>query len=111
MKDSPLILCCCSGGKVRSVATRYLLEDEYGFGCCLNTGLDKNAETHTDRLCEWAQIILVVGEATLLEKIPEAHRHKVCHFDIGPDVWGSYHKPELLARIRPFIQGMLDSKR
>lgn len=98
------ILCCCAGGKVRSVAVKYLLEDSYGYEDVIATGLERNTDETRRMLFNWSQKIIVVGERDLFLKLPIKHLPKAVHFDVGPDVWDQYGHQDLLGRVAPMLE-------
>lgn len=99
------ILCCCSGGKVRSVAAKYLLEDEFGYSRVLTCGLDKTHPDVLDMLIDWADYVIVVGEQRLMDKLMEIQPiGQYIHINVGEDTYGHYGHPKLLEQVRPRIR-------
>lgn len=96
-------LCVCAGGRVRSVAARFILTDYYRHDA-LAVGLDKNNILTVNMLCDWADNIFVL-DAALMPVLKEAlydesNDSKIKLIDVGPDVWGSEssrHLRELVA--------------
>jgi predicted protein tyrosine phosphatase len=97
------VLCCCAGGKVRSVAAKYVLEDEHQLPNVLVAGLEKNGPETLDMLFRWADHILVVGDTDLLERVPELFRSKRVFLGVGKDRWGHYDHADLLRVLRRLI--------
>lgn len=106
MKLADRILCCCSGGKVRSIAAKYLLEDYLDCTDVLAVGLNKAAPVTLEMLCSWSQHILVCGQKKLTKLVPADYRGKVIHLDIGADVWGTCYHPKLLRKLEPMLKGL-----
>ncbi len=107
MKRTDRVLCCCSGGQVRSVGCRYLLCDAWGMQKVLACGLDKNDAETLEMLFRWADVILVVGEQRLADKIPAEHRAKMYHLDIGLDTYRNCFSRELHDKLAPKLQALL----
>ncbi len=101
MKLTDKVLCCCAGGKVRSVGTRYILEDTYYMRNVLAAGLEKHSPETLDMLFNWADIIIVSGEKDLTKHV--THKDKLIHLDIGLDVWGHYGHPKLNEKLKPLV--------
>jgi hypothetical protein len=59
-------------------------------------GWEKNEEATKEMLFEWADIIIVVEEYILNEKIPEKYKYKTKLYNIGVDRWGLALHPGLL---------------
>ncbi|MBN9520849.1 hypothetical protein J0H58_20400 [bacterium] len=100
-------LCCCQGGKVRSVAAKYILNDELGQRAVLTVGLEKTDESTVNMLCEWAELVLVVATPEVALLVPAAHWDKVVLLDVGPDVYGRYNHPSLLKKVRPLVEAVV----
>ena len=95
------ILCICHGGRVRSVALRYILTDHLGFTDTLAAGLTKNSPETISILCEWADTIFL-----LVDDKPdflEAHQDKIRYLDIGPDIWGSPNDIGLIQKLKQLL--------
>jgi hypothetical protein len=80
------ILCVCHGGRVRSVALRHILIDQFGHDV-LACGAAKQSTETMAMLCRWAEAILLL-EPGYVEAVPPEFRHKSQVLDVGPDTWG-----------------------
>ena len=107
LKKADKVLCCCAGGKVRSVSAKYVLEDRLGFRRVLSVGLEKLGPEDLEVLFAWADRVLVVGEEALVKKIPPQWGAKVLHVDVGPDVYFTYFNPALMARVGPELDRLV----
>lgn len=88
-------LCVCAGGRVRSVAARFVLIDHYGHDA-LACGIEKNTTQTIGMLIDWADTVWVLDSALLqfVYDLAEAaavrgHLAKIKLIDVGPDTWGS----------------------
>lgn len=84
-------LCVCAGGRVRSVAARFILTDVYGHDA-LSCGIDKNSLFTLSTLFNWADIIWVLDTEVLAfikRNWGEAAIAKIKLINVGPDQWGS----------------------
>jgi predicted protein tyrosine phosphatase len=86
-------LCVCAGGRVRSVAMRFILTDKYGCDA-LACGIEKNSPQTIAMLAEWAEVIFAM-EPRFVAAIPRGHAHKIRVVDVGEDRWGTDRDPEL----------------
>lgn len=99
----PRVLFLCRGGRVRSVAMRYVATDDYGLDA-LAAGLTNNSRPTLDMLFSWADIVVVCSSNLLVTEVPlEWDRAKIVLCDLGPDRWGSAEHPDLLARCRQLL--------
>lgn len=98
-------LCVCQGGRVRSVALRYLLTDTYKHDA-LACGVEKNSPDTLLMLCEWADIIFVLDKR-ILGLLPNLYSDKVKMIDVGPDKWGSETNSELRAILSSKLKELL----
>jgi predicted protein tyrosine phosphatase len=105
MKPDDKIVCICRGGQVRSVAARHILADRYGFKKVLSCGWEKNDSDTVQMLCDWADYILIVGSTMHWRFSTPLPKTKL--IDIGPDIWGSYNHPDLLAKLESKIKELL----
>jgi hypothetical protein len=105
------VVCVCRGGQVRSVCTRYLLSDRFGFRKVLACGWEKNDQETVDMLCEWADVVLLLRDAS--ECVPLCPRldQKLVTVFIGLDVWGRYNHPDLVNKLLPIVEALVDEKR
>lgn len=103
------VVCICRGGQVRSVAARYILADHFGFRKVLACGWEKNDEETVRMLCEWADVVLVVGSADswVLNSSLVPPPNKTVLINIGEDRWGRYNHPDLVGVLRPKIEELL----
>lgn len=104
------IVCCCAGGKVRSVATKFILEDMYGFKDVLTCGLEKASDELKEMLFSWADVIFIVGEVGLFDKFPTKFLNKVKSLPVGEDVWGFYGHKDLINKLLPMIKEFIREK-
>lgn len=99
------VLCICRNGQVRSVATRYLLSHLFGFRRVIACGWALNDDQTLNELCEWADVILVVGRASDWDlKTP---KDKTINIEVGADVWGWYDHPVLIRAILPKLEALV----
>ena len=101
------VVCICRGGQVRSVAARYVLADKFGFRKVLACGWEKNDNETVTMLCEWADVIFVVGSAHSWNIPAEQFRHKAYMLNVGPDRWGHYGNQELVDILTPMIENLV----
>ncbi len=106
MNKNNRVVCFCSGGKVRSVSAKYILEDKYGYQSVLTGGLEKLNDDTINMLCRWAEFILVVGEERLANLVPQEYAAKMRHLNIGLDTYGQYGKRDLLDKLIPLLEGL-----
>lgn len=92
------ILCLCSGGKVRSVAASFYIQDALGHEC-LAAGVDKASPETLDYLCRWADLVLY-AEEPLKKFVPEVHHSKTRLLPVGPDVWHYLPPTSLIQKIK-----------
>lgn len=104
LNEQTKILCCCSGGKVRSIGAKFVLEDVYGFKNILTAGLDKTHPETLNMLFDWAEVILIVGETDLMNKISNP---KAIHLDVGVDRFGCYNNADLYKLLRQMIRKLI----
>jgi len=95
-------LCVCEGGNVRSHALAYVLHDLLGQEA-VACGWRRVSAESLDHFCEWADFVVVMQEI-FVERIPERYRKKVRVLDVGPDRFGIYIHPELLAFVKGAAQ-------
>lgn len=103
------VLCVCRGGQVRSVAARSVLHNHFGFRKVIAAGWETNDEVTIDSLCGWADAVVIVGrgadwKASGLVSTPV---NKTLYVEVGPDVWGRYDHPELLATLLPKLKALM----
>lgn len=99
------VVCICRGGQVRSVATRYILADRFGFRRVLVCGWEKNDKETVEMLCRWADAVVVVGSTGNWWHTPDPmFEDKTHRLNIGEDRWGVYNHPELVALLTPLIE-------
>lgn len=103
-------LCCCSGGKVRSVAAKYILNDRHGLKGVLAVGLDKTDADTLAMLFDWADVILVVGEGGLVGKVPAGWQSKVRHLDVGEDTYHNYANGKLNEKLGCLLSPLVVSR-
>lgn len=100
-------LCVCAGGRVRSVAARFILTDCYGHDA-LACGIEKNTTATNYMLIDWADTVWVLDKALLkfVEDLAAAHGHstKVKLIDVGPDQWGSENNRTLRTYVKALIE-------
>lgn len=90
------ILCLCSGGNIRSVATSYLLKHTRAGHDVLAAGVHTSSKETLEMLCNWAETILICGNH-LAGMVPGPYQSKIRQLGIGEDIWGAASlKPELL---------------
>ena len=99
------VVCICRGGQVRSVAARNVLADQHHFKKVLACGWEKNDRSTVKMLCDWSDVVLVVGSASLWNL--DVPSEKTVKIDIGPDRWGDYRHPELQNILTTIIKGLL----
>ena len=108
IRGTDKVVCCCSWGQVRSVATRKILFEKYGMDNVLACGIDRNGTETLDMLFAWADVIVVAGEQRLADKVPSQWFHKLIHFDIGEDRWGNAFSESLANRLMPMVKQVID---
>ncbi len=100
------MLCVCRGGQVRSVATRFLLNDLFGFRKVICAGWEKNDPVTLREMCDWAQVVIVVGRPNMWNLNTPVH--KTINIEIGPDVYGHYQHPRLLELLVPKLTEIVE---
>ena len=100
------VLCVCAGGRVRSVAMRYVLTEQYGADA-IACGVEKNSPATITALCRWADIILV-AEPGMVAKLPRSDSGRARSVNLGPDVWGSESHPDLRAKAASVIERIVE---
>lgn len=98
------VLCICRRGQVRSVAVRFILTT-LGFKKVIACGWESNDGETVEELCEWADVVLVVGRPSDW-KIPTPPE-KTVMVEVGEDVWGRYDHPKLLAALARELREIL----
>ena len=93
-------LCVCQYGHSRSVALCRVLHSR-GIGA-VAVGVGTNGGAIAP-LAEWADVIAVLQPA-FASHVPEAHRHKIADFDVGPDRWSNPYNQELLDILREKVE-------
>jgi predicted protein tyrosine phosphatase len=101
------VLCCCSGGQVRSVAARKVLCDDFGLKAVLACGLEKNDPDTLRMLFNWADVVIVVGENHLFRLVPEEFLAKAVHLSIGGDRWGNCFDPNLNRLLKALLKSLV----
>ena len=96
------ILCLCSGGKVRSVATSFYLHDALGHEC-LAAGVNAVSPPTLDYLSRWADLILCV-EQSMKTHVAAEHQSKTRVLAVGPDVWGYFPSTTLIRKVKEAIE-------
>ena len=87
------ILCVCLGGNCRSVHLAYLLKYRYGHDA-LACGIEPNGGDTFTMLCDWAEKIILLIDAT--NEVNETNRHKIVDWSsLGPDQWFNPSMPLL----------------
>lgn len=108
ISKSMKIVCICRGGQVRSVATRNILAEKYGFQKVLACGWEKNDQETVDMLCDWADAIIVVGSVHDWNVPASRFLQKSIFVNVGKDRWGHYGHPELHSLLTPLIASLLN---
>lgn len=98
------ILCCCYGGNSRSVSLAMLLKLNHGQRDVLALGLGHTSEPTKKMLLDWAEVVVLVGEKSLFDLVPEEYRGKIVWVNIGPDRWYNPMHPDLTTRLLPVLQ-------
>ena len=107
LKPTDKVLCCCRKGQVRSVAARLLLCERWGFRRVVAVGLENTDSDTLAHLSEWAYVILVVGSTAVWDMSPWFFKRRAIFVNVGPDFWGSFNHPELLAKLEPMIERLV----
>lgn len=105
---SSKVVCCCAYGQVRSVAARravYKLTDCRSVLAC---GLERNDTTTLQMLFEWADVIVVAGEAELAARVPAEYVSKLLHINIGKDIWGDPFAVDLAHQVTRLLANYAD---
>lgn len=103
------VVCICRRGQVRSVALRNILIETFGFCNVLSCGWENNSADTVAMLCEWADVILVIGSTSIWPHVPSSRfLHKSYHFNIGADIWGDYRSADLHRIIMPMVEGLIE---
>jgi hypothetical protein len=94
------ILCICSKGVIRSVATATELK-KHGYDA-LAAGVDANSIETINMLCYWAdKILLAMPEMETMLPAATAVRTKIDkNFTLGFDVWGDAKNVALMDRVK-----------
>lgn len=79
----------------------------FGLRAVIAAGLDGNDPDTLEMLFAWADVILVVGEKYLADKVPSQWRMKMHHLDVGSDKWGWHQHGRLMAKLRPEIEAIM----
>lgn len=102
------ILCVCQHGVNRSTVLATLLKLEYGESDALACGVDRNSPATLEMLFDWADKIFVVDQYVLNQlKTRGIMNDKVILIDVGTDIWGQHHHPELQQTLRDKLKGLL----
>lgn len=91
-------LCVCDGGNVRSHAMAFILKHEHSHEAIAVGRLTASRET-LGMLCEWADEIILM-QPCMEASIENRFKEKLRCVDVGPDRYGIYIHPELLAQVR-----------
>lgn len=98
-------LCICQGGRVRSVALRFVLTDEHQHDA-LACGLEKQEPETMEMLYSWADRVWLL-DARFVSCIPDRWKHKLTVLDVGPDRWGHENNGGLRDIVRKKIAELL----
>ena len=98
------VVCICRGGQVRSVSARFVLADKFGFRKVLACGWEKNDVDTVTMLCNWADVILVVGRPSEWVILDNQFVDKTIALEVGPDRFGHYGHPELVDMLTHMIK-------
>lgn len=101
-------LVVCDGGNVRSHALAYVLHDQKGYEAIAVGRLRVTLQT-LDMLCLWADRVVLM-QPHMIESILSRHHSKVRVVDVGPDRWGIYIHPELLAIAQAGAEWLLSER-
>lgn len=96
------VLCVCRNGQVRSVAARRILATRFGFAKVIACGWELNDEATLKDMCDWANVVIVVGRAT--EWNLPTPPGKTVLIDIGPDIWNDCLDEDLFALLLPRLE-------
>ena len=107
MNNNQKVVCICRGGQVRSVAARFVLADKFGFRKVLACGWEKNDEETVRMLCEWADVILVVGRPSDWVILNHQFDSKIIGLEVGVDRFGHYGNLELVDMLTGMIQPLI----
>lgn len=102
-------LCCCQGGKVRSVGTKYVLNDFYKIKSVLTCGLENTDPDTLETLFQWADIIIVSATPEVAALVPEQFQSKTVLFNVGPDTYHQYSNPKLQRQLQRFVADLFPS--
>jgi len=102
----PSFLVICDGGNVRSHALAYVLHDLRGHEAIAVGRLRVTMQT-METLSDWADRIVLM-QPHMIESIPSRYHYKVRCVDVGPDRWGIYVHPELLAMVQQGADWLID---
>ena len=106
------ILTICRAGLVRSVALADVLKLHFEPTDVLPMGIDFNSDSTKKMLYEWADKIIVM-EQHYLDKLPDEFKSKTLTCEVGPDIYGNSHHPDLINKVFRWVrdnQGFLEIK-
>lgn len=91
------ILTVCNGGNCRSVTLASMIKQE-GVEA-IPIGLRTNTTKTIKMLGRWADVVIVLADNHMLDRLPNGLKKKVIYMNIGKDEWEQAMHPELVKRI------------
>ena len=99
------ILVVCERGNVRSVTCAAILKDYLGLTDVIAVGYRTTTPETMRMLCDWAQLVLVVGQPWIKAELPDASDPNILVVDIGEDRWGQAMHPDLVRAVIDALWG------